>query len=659
MKIGKRNRAVGVLLIAIAVYVGIIAAMLIYSMMFGRRMSQWRTRNAMEGIAYNVENILYVMNQYSGTFLSAFGDVEMDGDGFSRLVLTDEELWLLQDQDNGRLLHEFVQSSSLIRGAFFCFEAGVYGKDAYQPYCHRDDEQVYEMEDLYPFMESDLFATVKEKKHNWWHASRKKTAFGEQVLGCCTPIYQNDTSHFIGAFVMDYSLDSLGGYLQWARPFPSSEIYVMNSLGYIIGTTDSVYLGKTLAEVEDWRSDKFGTAMTSFPTLPWQMAMTTPREDVAAYLVDFIMKNLFLAFIGLLLLSLCIYYAIRSSRLQAVEQERMHYELQTVATIQRSLLPPSLPQLKELGIEALLQPAKEVAGDLYEVKQEGDYVYFMIGDVSGKGFQASLFMSMVSGMFRMRVREMLRPAEMVNLINKAFSERNPEMLFCTIVVGRLDVVNGELLLCNAGHNLPILDGKLVELPAGIAVGVDEDYRYKEERIWLQAGDRLYCYTDGVTEAENKAHALFGEARLLALCEQGASLGAIRESVEMFANGYAQSDDITMVELTYNKLIVRKIADIELLHEYMLGEENKMAELAVEEAMVNPLMHGKASYVSVLVQGAGVYKIEDDGVAFDPTQVKVESSPTQEGGQGINLIRQICKQMCYERRGERNILTLEI
>jgi len=669
----KRTHTILLLVVAIIVYISVIITILAYSSFRFGRLSKQRTTAALQGIALNVEQLLFVMDQYAGTFMSAFGTVELDSLGYSRVVLTRDELTDFKKQDIERSLRDFVQSSCLVQGAFFCFEDGVFGDTAYQPYSHVGDSTIHRVQDLFPFTQSDLFESVQQYHHNWWHASRKKSVYGEAVLGCCLPIYANDTAHFIGTFVMDYSLDSLGSYLKMVRPFPSSELYLINSLGYIICPTDSFCYGHPITDVPDWEISSYGNKIVSFPTLPWQIALVTPQTDVEAFMRSYLSWIVVIALIGLILLSLCVYYVMRTVRQKVREQEAIQSELQAAAHIQRSLLPAALPQLPDVEIDALLRPAKEVAGDLYEVQHEGDYLYFMVGDVSGKGLQASLMMALVGGMFRMRVHEVRTPAGIMNLMNFAFSERNTEMLFCTILIGRLHLGSGELMLCNAGHNLPVLNNSFINLPAGLPVGVDAACVYSDNIIHLQANDRFYCYTDGVTEAENHHHQLFGDERLLSLCQQRATLQQILQSVTTFTDGQPQSDDITMLSLTYHRLVLHSIQDIEHLHPYLYPPASersllpttfyllpKHSELAIEEAMVNPLMHGKATYVSLLINQQSA-TIEDNGISFDPVAYNLSpvacNLSSESGGHGISLIRQITQEMKYLRLNNTNVLTL--
>jgi len=192
------------------------------------------------------------------------------------------------------------------------------------------------------------------------------------------------------------------------------------------------------------------------------------------------------------------------------------------------------------------------------------------------------------------------------------------------------------------------------------VGVEDNYPYIDYRMQLQACDRFYCYTDGVTEAENVHHQLFGEERLLSLCQQQATLAAISQAVDAFASGYPQSDDITLLTFTYHRLVLHSIQDIHLLHPYLSPSASGIMELAIEEAIVNPLMHGQASYVSLLINQQSAI-IADNGIPFDPTvyslsPVSNNLSP-ESGGQGIALMRQIAKTITYQRIREMNVLTL--
>jgi len=244
------------------------------------------------------------------------------------------------------------------------------------------------------------------------------------------------------------------------------------------------------------------------------------------------------------------------------KQERRQ-DMEMARRIQESVLPKTLSlDPGRAAIAATVRPMKEVGGDLYD--------YFMIdetrlaiavADVSGKGVPASLFMMMFHTALRAIARSGLAPDEVMSRVNAQLAEDNEQCMFVTAFFGVLDIVTGELTYANAGHN-PIYhigaDRRCTVLPAakGMAVGLTERAAYKAQSIRLAPGDRLFLYTDGVTEAFSLDRELFGEERLERLLEVGAALplerwmGSVLDAVDRFAEGAEQSDDITCLALAF-------------------------------------------------------------------------------------------------------------
>lgn len=255
---------------------------------------------------------------------------------------------------------------------------------------------------------------------------------------------------------------------------------------------------------------------------------------------------------------------LRSTTEQKVGMER---DISIAAHIQDGMLPKDFNLRTDVDISGLLNPAKTVGGDLYDyfirrsyTDRDGnhDYLFFIVGDVSGKGVPAALIMSVVCHLFRNISRRTTDAARICDSINIGLAEGNNENMFCTVFVGALDLVTGKLECCNAGHNPPIFvrDGKaefmrpeMIQLP----LGVDGFYRYKAQTIQLKKDDILFMYTDGVTEAENNRKELFGdEATLKAVkaASQSVSMKVlvanVLANVRNFVDGTEQSDDLTML-----------------------------------------------------------------------------------------------------------------
>jgi sigma-B regulation protein RsbU (phosphoserine phosphatase) len=260
-------------------------------------------------------------------------------------------------------------------------------------------------------------------------------------------------------------------------------------------------------------------------------------------------------------------FRARNQMMQRALEERLRYEhlekeLGIAQEIQAGMLPQNLDLRPELDIVAEMVPARHVGGDFYDVFAIGDDEYCIaIGDVSGKGVPASLFM--VRAMTLLRT-EMLRPQTLewaVQRLNAALCKDNERCMFVTLMVTVLNRRTGELRYVCAGHNPMVLGRKgaqfeFLPAPAGILAGVDEQATYASAGVRLVPGDVLILYTDGVTEAMNSRHELFTEERLLD-CLRGdpeataAEVGArVDNAVAEFVDGAAPSDDLTMVVLRY-------------------------------------------------------------------------------------------------------------
>ena len=239
---------------------------------------------------------------------------------------------------------------------------------------------------------------------------------------------------------------------------------------------------------------------------------------------------------------------------------RIEGELQIAREIQKGMVPrvfPPFPDRKDIDLYASIVPAKEVGGDLYDYFIQNDRLYFCIGDVSGKGIPASLFMAVVRTLFRVLGQQELPSAEMARQINETVSENNDQLMFVTMFIGVVDLRTGALDFCNCGHNPPaIFSGKgqarfLVCKP-NAAIGAIPGFVYEGESIATIKGTPLFLYTDGLSEAENTEHEQFGEERLqTALNSQPfdgaeAVVGRMGYTVAAHVGEAEHSDDMTML-----------------------------------------------------------------------------------------------------------------
>jgi sigma-B regulation protein RsbU (phosphoserine phosphatase) len=246
-------------------------------------------------------------------------------------------------------------------------------------------------------------------------------------------------------------------------------------------------------------------------------------------------------------------------------KERIEGELKAAHDIQMSLLPklfPPFPERKEFDIYAKLEPAREVGGDLYDFFLLGeDRLFFLVGDVSGKGVPAALFMAVTKTLVKRMAEKCIDPSLVLTQVNQELCRDNESMMFVTLFCGLLNFKTGELLFSNAGHNPPLVirsgqKPEWLKVPEGFVLGAMEDAVYRIERIFLDLGDTILLYTDGVTEAMDRERAFYSEKRLMSAVERGKSAsveGLIQEvlrSVKEFTKGESLSDDVTLLALQF-------------------------------------------------------------------------------------------------------------
>lgn len=233
-------------------------------------------------------------------------------------------------------------------------------------------------------------------------------------------------------------------------------------------------------------------------------------------------------------------------------------ELNVANSIQMSMLPSVFPDREGLDMYASMTPAKEVGGDLYGYLLKDDNLYFCLGDVSGKGVPASLFMAQVTRLFRTLANQQLPPAEICTYMNDALSgDENPTNMFVTLFIGMLDLQSGHLSFCNAGHNPPIIGGganhgEFLEMKPNFPIGVLPGLEFEGEEIANIHGRALFIYTDGLNEAENREHEQFGDERLLDILRNThfdsakQVIETLAAEVEKHRDGADPNDDLTMM-----------------------------------------------------------------------------------------------------------------
>jgi len=247
-------------------------------------------------------------------------------------------------------------------------------------------------------------------------------------------------------------------------------------------------------------------------------------------------------------------------------KERIESELMIAHDIQMSLLPktfPPFPDREEFDIHAMIHPAREVGGDFYDFFLiDHDHLCFAIGDVSGKGVPASLFMAMTKTLIKATSSGGIAPGEILTRVNRDLIQGNDACMFATIFFGVLNTNTGKIFYANGGHNYPFIlrrgnEATWLEGNRGIVVGGVENATYETGQAVLESGDSIFLYTDGVTEAMNEREELFSDDRLrtrLTLLQGHAPkelISGVAEEVAEFSQNMPQADDIAMMVIRFS------------------------------------------------------------------------------------------------------------
>ena len=247
------------------------------------------------------------------------------------------------------------------------------------------------------------------------------------------------------------------------------------------------------------------------------------------------------------------------------QKSAIESELKIAHDIQMAMLPktfPPYPERNDVDIYGMVTPAKGVGGDLFDFFIRDQQLFFCIGDVSGKGIPAALFMAVTRSLFRNIANHVTEPDHIVSTLNNALIDGNETNMFVTVFVGVLNLNTGHLQYCNGGHNAPLLVGRDVgalSCEPNLPIGVLADFKYKLQEVNLDQYTTIFLYTDGLNEAEDYNHKLFGDNRVWNIARQALADGAhqpeqlinrMNQAIHTYVGTAEQSDDLTMLAIQY-------------------------------------------------------------------------------------------------------------
>ncbi|MBM4159057.1 MAG: serine/threonine-protein phosphatase, partial [Ignavibacteria bacterium] len=256
---------------------------------------------------------------------------------------------------------------------------------------------------------------------------------------------------------------------------------------------------------------------------------------------------------------------LRKAQMEHIKLVSIERDLNIARDIQQAILPkvfPPFPEMKEFEIFGSMTAAKEVGGDFFDFFLiDKDRLGLVIGDVSGKGIPAAIFMAVSRTLIRATGLKGMQPAECLTYANNLLCNESTSSMFVTVFYGIINVKTGVVDFSNGGHNQPVIiknngSAALAEVPSGLVLGIADDVTYSQDKFQLEPGDAVFLYTDGITEAFNESDELYSEERLVKFLENVNEknitdiVKSVVEDVNNFSMGVPQSDDITALALRY-------------------------------------------------------------------------------------------------------------
>ena len=469
----------------------------------------------------------------------------------------------------------------------------------YSPYAYRDGDKILTKSlatPEYNYPAQPWFTRPLELDRGFWSEPYLDTGGGDIVMTTYSIPIRDVNGKQAAVLTADISLTWLAQLIGSSQVYPNSlEVVISRDGRVLISNPDGDITIKTLDEVAaivddtpafarliaDMRADQSGTIQLEddgnlyhvfyapVEQTGWAMAIAVPDVEIFGSMrrVRLIERLLQLLGLGMLVLILRITAKNQMKYHKMNEKkERMESELKIGRGIQMAMIPntfPPFPERDEIDLAACLVPAKEVGGDLYDFYIRDNKLFFCIGDVSGKGVPASLFMAQATRLFMTLAKQGMMPAEICTRMNDALSgDDNKSGMFVTFFLGLVDLTTGHLDFCNAGHNPPVIGGgeshgDFLEMIPNAPIGLWPDLEYEGEEMDTIKGRPLFIYTDGLNEAENPQQEQFGDNRLLEILRNThfdsarQVIDTLKAEVDTHRNGAEPNDDLTMMCLRVN------------------------------------------------------------------------------------------------------------
>ncbi len=651
--------------------------------------------------------------------------------------------WCLEVPDSmGRVTQRIVHDNPVVVGSTVAFVPG-YNKrhELFAPYCYRESGTgEIKLKSLattqYDYPSQEWFTKPIELDTGYWSEPYIDEGGGEMLMTTYSLPLRDSKGNVAAVITADISLDWLNELVGNISVYPNAYSVLLSRSGQIMvcpvetlvmNTSIQDLQRNSLADNETFNdishsmlSGHYGnrrikhqgvTSQIYFAPVErtgWSMSIVIPENEIFAGIrrIGVIVKLLqILGIVMLILLLRSVAKRQYKYKMLNEQKERIEGELQIASAIQMAMIPkiyPPYPEREDIDVFGQLTPAKEVGGDLFDFYIREEKLFFCIGDVSGKGIPASLYMMVTRALFRTISAHESSPDKIMSNLNDIMSQDNESNMFVTLFLGVLDLPTGRLHYCNAGHDAPILIGNtgagMLPVDSNLPVGVMPEWKYSLQESVIDPDTCIFLYTDGLTEAEDLEHRQYGMTRIKELTQQLQQNGTfsptviinrMTDAVHLFVGNADQSDDLTMLAIQYtlhqkdfkfqrSLTLTNDIKRIPRLNAFIDDvcnangidmSESMQINLALEEAVSNVINYayptGTKGDITIEAKSNGekmFFIISDTGTPFDPTarpavDTTLSAEDREIGGLGIHLIRKIMDHINYERTDGHNVFTL--
>ena len=588
--------------------------------------------------------------------------------------------------------HDVMVDNNFIRAAAIAFVPNYFKAQGYwyEVYTMRVGDSLET--DLIGGMEHDYTAMAwyndgltTTRRYGVWSMPYIDFDDNSYIMSVSRPVIKDSTT--VAVICVDIALSQLKDFLHKAEPYPGSVCTLISKQGNVIVSSSDEKI-----DINDYFVDNKPISIGGM-----SLSLACPKDSIygETEMINLIVLGLLL--VGMTLLLFMVQRMVTSFlRLNNARQQQqaMDREMSIAHDIQMDILRTDFPK----GLSATLLPMKEVGGDLYDYCQRDGKLYFIIGDVSGKGIPAAMMMTATVNLFRMASMHYSTPVEIMREINHVLAERNPNMMFVTAFVGKIDMQHGLLTYCNAGHNPPLLDGKSLRSDPDIPLGYQPSYVYRQHGVPFGEGSLMVLYTDGITELRNEHRQMLRVQGLVNITfrHQSENVKQLTRSIirdtHKHAGNAVPTDDMTLMciandtpqqhpslQITNNIEALSLVKDLVRDYSYCAGmDKHQMHQvtLSVEEAVANIINYayprdtiGKID-IDIRIHppkededGELIIETNDYGQPFDPTErrdfdVEQNVDNRQVGGLGIYLYQTLMDSVDYHRTADgRNVLVM--